>query len=95
MVLFPCPSQHGIRDGRSTSSPSLSLSLALSLSLCGILHCGIDLLTRLRHSGDSTLSMIMKAQGSVLFLEEGALVPPITEFCEESISVGSQGLVLR
>lgn len=50
------------------------------------------------HTGDHIVekSLLPKdkitgAQGSVLFLEEGALVPPITDFCEESISVGSQG----
>jgi hypothetical protein len=39
--------------------------------------------------------LVAGAQGSVLFYEEGPLVPPITDFCEESISVGSRGLILR
>ena len=39
--------------------------------------------------------LVTGAQGNVLFQEEGLLVPPITNFCEESIAVGSQGLIMR
>jgi len=54
------------------------------------------------HDGDHIVEktalpkeFVAGAQGSILFQEEDLLVPPITDFCEESISVGSQGLILR